>query len=434
MKTIKKWSAALWMSVLLMFAAAIPAAAEELGGFGLLIGYGGDGEVAVAQTAYVIKLGGYLRVYTAIADPVDDSVDFYFEPVGTENKYPVKLSRNQDGMCMLWELGEEYVSETAFPCIAYPQKGMQVNVLYFSDSGWVVDQEATITELAKAEGSELLYQEKVEGFDGAGSYYFPAILLNEGNCFGFLYSETEALTLFGDVDIFYNAPVNETETAAPESQETSLETEEGTALGKEPETKRETEPETKTVSETASEQETSPAGEQEEDDSSKKNLLGAAVIVVLAAIAGAAVYMTRKKNHTVPGSAPSADKTPEPDKSLTVKIEGSQAEETSQQKASFYVKAVGGSLDGNAYPITGAEITFGWENGNTVQFPGETKNINLRHCKLFWHHGNLALMDVGSSYGTYLEGYGKLQKGQAVPVKCGDIFYLAEKENSFTIQ
>ncbi len=44
------------------------------------------------------------------------------------------------------------------------------------------------------------------------------------------------------------------------------------------------------------------------------------------------------------------------------------------------------------------------------------------------------IMDCGSSYGTYLTNYGKLQDHRPVPVKNGDMFCLGSEKNTFVIR
>jgi pSer/pThr/pTyr-binding forkhead associated (FHA) protein len=44
------------------------------------------------------------------------------------------------------------------------------------------------------------------------------------------------------------------------------------------------------------------------------------------------------------------------------------------------------------------------------------------------------LEDLGSTYGTFLEGYGRLSANAPVEIKKGDSFYLGEKGNLFLVQ
>ena len=43
-------------------------------------------------------------------------------------------------------------------------------------------------------------------------------------------------------------------------------------------------------------------------------------------------------------------------------------------------------------------------------------------------------MDLESSYGTYLEGKGKLLPNVPMELNVGDTFYLGDKNNGFTMR
>ena len=111
-------------------------------------------------------------------------------------------------------------------------------------------------------------------------------------------------------------------------------------------------------------------------------------------------------------------------------------EEPKKQSSQDAVKlhALGGYMDGRIYPIDKNAIIFGRDSSSTICYPANTKGVSRVHCKLFWKNGTLMLMDMGSSYGTYLKGKGRLNIEQPVAVKAGDVFYIGEKNNSFIIK
>lgn len=111
-------------------------------------------------------------------------------------------------------------------------------------------------------------------------------------------------------------------------------------------------------------------------------------------------------------------------------------EEPKKQSSGEAIKlyALGGYMDGRIYSIDKNAITFGRDASSTICYPANTKGVSRVHCKLFWKNGTLMLMDMGSSYGTYLKGKGRLNIEQPVAVKAGDVFYIGEKNNSFVIK
>ncbi len=101
-----------------------------------------------------------------------------------------------------------------------------------------------------------------------------------------------------------------------------------------------------------------------------------------------------------------------------------------------YIRAVGGYMNGRIYEISQSEMLFGRDVSCAVRYAREAKNakgISRIHCKLYRENGSLWLLDMDSTYGTYLADYGKLQKGIPIELKKGSVFYLADKTNGFEI-
>jgi len=103
--------------------------------------------------------------------------------------------------------------------------------------------------------------------------------------------------------------------------------------------------------------------------------------------------------------------------------------------ASARVEGIAGPMMGRVYSVKSAGLSFGRDASCFVCLPAEAKGVSRVHCKLYLDgQGRLMLMDCGSSYGTYLHGFGKLSPRQPVAVNKGSVFYLGSKKIGFKIQ
>ena len=96
--------------------------------------------------------------------------------------------------------------------------------------------------------------------------------------------------------------------------------------------------------------------------------------------------------------------------------------------------AVGGYMDGRVYPMDAREVTFGRDVSVSIRYPSDAKGVSRVHCKLYWQGSDLMLVDLGSSYGTFVEGKGKLSPQTPVVLKEGDRFCIGEQRNMFVIK
>lgn len=184
------------------------------------------------------------------------------------------------------------------------------------------------------------------------------------------------------------------------------------------------------------------------------------IVIVVAAIAaaavGAGIILQRKKKNaagngggTVVGASgvpmeqqmyiPQPMYTPQPEPKVYSAEDYGSTVPVSQAPGAAVSSAVsltgvGGCMSGRIYQVSGSEILIGRDPSCTIQYPADARGVSRRHCKVFWKNGTLMLMDCGSSYGTYLEGKGRLQAQWPVAVKDGDVFYVGEKNNGFRIR
>lgn len=88
------------------------------------------------------------------------------------------------------------------------------------------------------------------------------------------------------------------------------------------------------------------------------------------------------------------------------------------------VQCVAGPLQGQTYPIRGNEIIFGRESVCAVKIPEGTPGVSRRHACIRWQQGMPMLIDLGSSYGTYLADGKQLPPNYPEPVAAGTRFIL----------
>ena len=91
-------------------------------------------------------------------------------------------------------------------------------------------------------------------------------------------------------------------------------------------------------------------------------------------------------------------------------------------------------MSGKKYSMDEEQIVIGRKSTSTVCFPPDAKGISREHCVLFKNNGKWLLMDIGSTYGTYIEGKGKLNPNEPIIVKQGDTFYVGQETNRFVIK
>ncbi|MBO6133301.1 MAG: FHA domain-containing protein [Lachnospiraceae bacterium] len=96
------------------------------------------------------------------------------------------------------------------------------------------------------------------------------------------------------------------------------------------------------------------------------------------------------------------------------------------------IKGVSGNFAGKEFQIRGS-VSFGRNPQECdVLFPDGTRGVSRSHCKLDSAGSGLTLTDMGSSYGTFLNGR-KLSPYTPSPLNPGDTFYLGDKSNTFTV-
>lgn len=149
-------------------------------------------------------------------------------------------------------------------------------------------------------------------------------------------------------------------------------------------------------------------------------VLIAAVIIVLAA---------KKKKVPKATPAPGPVSTPTP-------VQGSAGVSSGQRMAGdsgLRFQGVSGTFAGKRFAIT-AQVRIGRDPAkNDFVYPAETEGISGVHCILVFQDGQLYLQDLGSTYGTFVNGGQRLAANQGIVLKPGDKFSLGSEKECFVI-
>lgn len=109
-------------------------------------------------------------------------------------------------------------------------------------------------------------------------------------------------------------------------------------------------------------------------------------------------------------------------------------EEKHSAAAEIIVTCIAGSMKGSVWKgSAGCPLFIGRAQGNQVCLPSDMGGISRQHCRIHYDGRRWVLTDLNSSYGTYIQGAGKLTPGSGHFLVSGDIFYLASKQQAFRI-
>ena len=96
------------------------------------------------------------------------------------------------------------------------------------------------------------------------------------------------------------------------------------------------------------------------------------------------------------------------------------------------INGLSGQYANQVFPING-QMVFGRNVAScNVLFPDDTKGISRMHCKVEMDGDTITITDLGSSYGTFVNG-SKLQPYAPRKLNPGDTFYLGDKNNLFSL-
>ena len=96
------------------------------------------------------------------------------------------------------------------------------------------------------------------------------------------------------------------------------------------------------------------------------------------------------------------------------------------------IRGEGGYFDGRKFELDGS-ITIGRQQERcNICYPIDAKGISGIHCQLRKIGDQVELIDLGSSYGTFVNGQ-MITPNTAVMLNAGDRFWLASEKNTFVV-
>lgn len=96
------------------------------------------------------------------------------------------------------------------------------------------------------------------------------------------------------------------------------------------------------------------------------------------------------------------------------------------------IQGVSGYFNGRRFPLEG-QVSIGRDPSNSIVFPTGTAGVSANHCVIVNNNGQLYIKDLGSSYGTSINGSSRLVPNQLISIQIGDRFSLGSENESFII-
>lgn len=101
--------------------------------------------------------------------------------------------------------------------------------------------------------------------------------------------------------------------------------------------------------------------------------------------------------------------------------------------SNYQVTCLAGPLQGQTFSVTQAGLLMGRDSSCNVVFPPMAPGVSSRHCQVFMDGGQLVLVDLSSTYGTYLSDGRRLTPNYPMPINSGTRFWLGSQENCFEV-
>ncbi len=103
-----------------------------------------------------------------------------------------------------------------------------------------------------------------------------------------------------------------------------------------------------------------------------------------------------------------------------------------KKAADLVLVGTAGYFAGRQFPLGGGQMTVGRDSNSTIAYPKDHPGVSNSHCCLWTQGGAAYIRDLGSSYGTYVNGP-RLAPGENRPLTEGAVIQLGSPAESFTV-
>ncbi|MCM1225755.1 MAG: trypsin-like peptidase domain-containing protein [Lachnospiraceae bacterium] len=161
---------------------------------------------------------------------------------------------------------------------------------------------------------------------------------------------------------------------------------------------------------------------------------GISPVIIIVAVAGAALVIVIVLVVALSGKNKKAAVQPAAAAQPQMRPASAQPAYAAQPRQSVLcVQGVGGTFAGRSHQAVNGRLRIGRNPGeNDLVYPAGSPGISGRHCEVFLQGGRIFIRDLGSSYGTFVQG-NKLTPNQPVPLAEGATFCLGTPRESFTV-
>lgn len=96
------------------------------------------------------------------------------------------------------------------------------------------------------------------------------------------------------------------------------------------------------------------------------------------------------------------------------------------------IQGIDGYFKGRRFSVDN-QLSIGRAPGNSIVFPTQIPGVSANHCIIIRNNNQLYIKDLGSSYGTVLNGSKRLPENQLVSIGVGDKISLGSTDQTFII-
>lgn len=164
-------------------------------------------------------------------------------------------------------------------------------------------------------------------------------------------------------------------------------------------------------------------------------IIAVLAVVDVAIIAGALIILLSKGSQRVKNTSVSKEKAEKPiekDISKTVAV-GGISKTVAVSEGVAIISCIAGDLEGKDFVLKNKLIMGRDPQKCKVVFPLDAEGVSGIHCQVYLEQGKVKLMDLGSTYGTFVGNGLKIDAETAVELKDGDTFSLGSEKNKFSV-